>query len=81
MVPTMPPFSWLGRSYFPDREKRTLGTCLMWGLAGKENIWDLLGEALMSGCSDVYITRDFASFSMLHLMHVFGESFEAGDLY
>ena len=51
MVPTMPPFSRLGRSFFPGREKRTLGISLMWGLVGKDNIWDLLGmgigEALM----------------------------------
>ena len=41
-----------------------------------------IGEALMQGCSDVYITREFASFLMLHLMQVFGELFEAGrDLY
>ena len=58
----------------------------MWGLAGKENIWDLLGvgfgEALMQGCFDVYITGEFASFLMSHLMQVFGEPFEAGrDLY
>ena len=66
MVPTMPPFSQLGRSFFPSREKRTPGTCLMWGLVGKENIWDFLGigigEALMQGCSNVHIIREFASF-------------------
>ena len=41
----------LGRSFFPGWEKRILRTCLMWGLAGKGNIWDLLdlgiGEPLM----------------------------------
>ena len=31
MVPTMPPFSRLGRLFFPSREKRIFGTCLMWG--------------------------------------------------
>ena len=41
-----------------------------------------IGEALMQWCSEVYITREFASFFMLHLMQVFGESFKAGrDLY
>ena len=39
---------------------------------GKENIWDLLGmgigEALIQWCSEVYITGEFASFLMLHLM-------------
>ena len=41
-----------------------------------------LGEALMQGCSDVCITREFAIFSMSHLMQVFGEPFEvARDLY
>ena len=41
-----------------------------------------IGEALMQGCSDVYITEEFASFFMSHLMQAFGESFEAGrDLY
>ena len=57
----------------------------MWGLAGKENIWDLLdvgiGEALMQGCSDVHIIGEFASFLMSHFMQLFGDSFEAGDLY
>ena len=57
----------------------------MWGLAGKQNIWDLLGvgigEALMPRCFDVYIIGDFASFLMAHFMQVFGESFEGGDLY
>ena len=57
----------------------------MWGLAGKENIWDFLGvgigEALMQGCSDVHITGEFASFLMSHLMQLFGDSLEAGDLY
>ena len=58
----------------------------MWGLAEKENIWDLvgvgIGEALMQGYSDVYITGEFASFFMSHLMQLLGESFEAGrDLY
>ena len=47
----------------------------MWGLAGKENIWDLLdvgiGETLMQGCSDVHIIGEFASFFMLHLMQLF----------
>ena len=52
----------------------------------KENIWDFLGvgigEALMQGCSDVYITREFSIFLMSHLMQVFGEPFEVGrDLY
>ena len=32
-------------------------------------------------CSDVYITGEFASFLMSHLMQVSGETFEAGDLY
>ena len=54
MVPTMPPFSRLGRSFFVGQKKRTPGTCLMWGFAGKENIWDLLcvriGEALIDLC-------------------------------
>ena len=42
-----------------------------------------IGEALMQWCFGVYITVEFASFFfMLHLMQVFGESFEAGkDLY
>ena len=38
----------------------------MCGLAGKENIWDLLdvgiGEPLMQGCSDVHIIKEFPSF-------------------
>ena len=33
-VPTMPPFSWLGRSFFAGREKSTFGTCLMWESVG-----------------------------------------------
>ena len=57
----------------------------MWGLAGKENIWDFLGvgigETLMQGCSYVHITEEFASFLMSHLMQLFGDSFEAEDLY
>ena len=32
-------------------------------------------------CSDVYIIREFDSFLMSHLMQVFGETFEAEDLY
>ena len=41
-----------------------------------------IGEAIMPWCSEVYIVEEFASFFMLHLMQVFGESFEAGrDLY
>ena len=32
-------------------------------------------------CFDVYITREFASFLMSHLIQVFGETFEAEDLY
>ena len=31
-------------------------------------------------CSNVYITGEFASFFMSHLMQVSGETFEAGDL-
>ena len=66
IVPTMPPFSRLGRSFFLDREKRISGICLIWGLAGKDDIWDLIdvgiGEALMQGCSDVRIIREFGSF-------------------
>ena len=48
----------------------------MWGLAGKDNVWDLLdvriGEPLMQRCSDVHITREFPSFLMSHLMQLFG---------
>ena len=36
-----------------------------------------IGEALMQGYSDVYIIGEFASFFMLHLMQLLGESFEA----
>ena len=47
----------------------------MWGLAGKENIWDLLdvgiGEPLMHGCFDVHITGEFPNFLMSHLMQLF----------
>ena len=85
MIPTIPSLSRLGRSFFPGREKRTPRTCLMRGLTGKENIWDFLGmgigEVVMQLCFDVYITGEFASFLMSHLMQVFGESFEVGDLY
>ena len=76
MVPTMPPFFRLGRSFFPGQEKRIFGTCLIWGLAGKENIWDLLdvgiGGLLMLGCSNVRIIGEFSSFLMSHLMRLFG---------
>ena len=38
----------------------------MWGLAGKENIWDLfdvgIGGPLMLGCSNVHITGEFLVF-------------------
>ena len=48
----------------------------MWGLAGKENIWDLLdvgiGKPLMQGCSNVHIIGEFPSFLMSHLMQLFG---------
>ena len=86
MVPTMPPFpGWGGRSSSAGKREYP-GTCLMWGLARKENIWGLLGvgfcEALMQGCSNVYITGEFAIFLMSHLMQVLRESFEARrDLY
>ena len=41
-----------------------------------------IGEALMQGYSDVYITGEFSSFLMSHLMQFLGESFEATrDLY
>ena len=70
MVPIMPPFSLLGRSFFPGREKRISGTCLMCGLAGKKNFRNLfdvgIGEVLMQGFSDVYITGEFAS-SLCHI--------------
>ena len=85
MVSTMPPFSRLGRLFVPSQEKRISGTCLMWGVAGKKNIWNLLdmgiGEVLMQGCSNVHITKEFVSFLTSHLMRLFGDSFEAGDLY
>ena len=48
----------------------------MQGLAGKENIWDLLdvgiGGPLMLGCSNVHITGDFPSFLISYLMRLFG---------
>ena len=71
-VPTMTPFPCWGSRFSPTGKREYLRKCLMWGLARKENIWDLLGmgigEALMQGCSDVYITGEFASFLMSHLM-------------
>ena len=64
--PQCPPFPDRGGRSLLIGKREYLGTCLMWGLAGKENIWDLLGvgfgEALMQGCFDVYITGEFASF-------------------
>ena len=57
-------------------EKRIFGTCLMWGLEEKENIWDLfdvgIGGPLILGCSNVHITREFPSFLKSHLMQLFG---------
>ena len=48
----------------------------MWGLAGKENIWDLfdvgIGGPLMLGCSNVHIIEEFPSFLKSHLMRLFG---------
>ena len=53
MVPTMPHFSWLGRSFFPGRENRMFGTCLMWGLvdvnAGESQCAHYQGIFLISG--------------------------------
>ena len=55
----------------------------MWGLAGKENIWDLfdvgIGGPLMLRCSNVHITEEFPSFLKSHLMRL--DSFEAKGLY
>ena len=58
------------------REKRIFGTCLKWGLARKENIWDLfyvgISGPLMLGCSNVHIIGEFPSFLKPHLMRLFG---------
>ena len=60
----------------PDREKRIFRICWMWGLEGKENIWDLfdvgIGGPSMLGCSSVHLTGEFPSFFKLHLMRSFG---------
>ena len=48
----------------------------MWGLVGKENIWDLfdvgIDGLLMLGCSNVQFTGEFPSFLKSHLMRLFG---------
>ena len=54
MVPTMPPFSRLGRAVFPGWEKY---------------VWDLLdveiNGPLMLGCSNVHIIGEFTIFGVI----------------
>ena len=70
------PLFLVGEVILPSQEKRIFGTCLMWGLAGRENIWDLfdvgIGGPLMPGSSNVHITEEFPSFLKSHLMRLLG---------
>ena len=70
------PFFPTGEVVLPSQKKRIFGTCLMWGLDKKENIWDLfdvgIGGPLMLGCSNVHITGEFPSFLKSHLMRLYG---------
>ena len=46
----------------------------MWGLEGKENIWDLfdvrISGSLMLGCPNVHINGEFPIFLKSHLMRL-----------